>query len=72
MPYRTSQKPMNITITLTNDELKEAVRDYAAKRKTPIPDNFTSSNFNTVVDQAFNGPRNIIAMEFLFKEPKTK
>lgn len=72
MPYRTSQKPMDITITLTNEELKEAVRDYAAKRKTPIPDNFTSRSFTTVLDQSFNGPRNIIAMEFVFKEPKTK
>lgn len=39
---------MDITITLTNEELKEAVRDYAAKRKTPIPDNFTSRSFTTV------------------------
>ncbi len=61
---------MDITITLTNEELKEAVRDYAAKRKTPIPDNFTSRSFTTVLDQSFNGKR-ITAMEFLFTESKT-
>lgn len=68
MPYRTSQKPMNITITLTNDELKEAVRDYATKRNTPIPGDFISSNFTTVLDPSFNGPKTIVAMEFVFKQ----
>lgn len=54
MPYRTSQKPMDITITLTNEELKEAVRDYAVKRNTPIPADFVGASFSTREQRIFS------------------
>ena len=70
MPYRTSQKPMDITVTLTNEELKEAVRKYVDELHGSIPTDFTSGKFNTITE--FGNHNKIVGMNFTFNGSKTK
>ena len=66
MPYRTpAEKPMKITVELTNNEIKEAVRLYVSEKKNlPIPEQYTKISFTR--DEVAG---KTVGFQFEFSEP---